>query len=165
MPIEIVYTIVDKRNRSATTAVKLATDSTAAMVNGFAVAWADIIDNLINGVIRTAVALLGIDISIISSNVAASSSDVEEIGAFQFKTAEGTKVLINIPAFNETLVNNDTGEIDQTLTAVQDFIALMEDGITVSATLVQPTDVGGFDVDSTVYARERSRSSGTRKVN
>lgn len=164
MPIEIIYKIVDRRNRSATTSVKVVTGSSEASVTGFATAWADAIDNLINGVIRSASALLGVDISALVGNVAASSSDVEEVGSFQFETAEGIVVDVNIPAFDETLINNDTGQIDQTLTAVQNFTTMMLDGITVSATLVEPVDVGDTDLIKLNYAKERSRNSGSRKV-
>jgi hypothetical protein len=162
MPIEIVYEIRDRRNKKATTSVRIV-DATEAQTDAFANAWADAIDNLIGGVIRAASALIGVDISGLSSNVASSTSDVEEIAEFDFRTAAGNKVLVTIPAILETLVDNDTGELNQAAPAVAAFIAMMEDGITAGGTLVQPCDVGNEDIVSTRYARERSRNSGTSK--
>jgi len=164
MPIEIVYEIRDRRNKKATTSVRIV-DATEAQTDAFANAWADAIDNLIGGVIRSAAALLKCDISSVPSNVASSTSDVEEIAEFDFRTASGNKVLVTIPAILETLVDNDTGNLNQSAAAVAAFIAMMEDGITVGGTLVEPTDVGNEDIVSTRYARERSRNSGTTKGN
>lgn len=162
MPIELIYTIKDRRNKPATTSVRII-DATEAQTDAFANAWADAIDNIIGGVIRAASAILGVDISALTGNVAAAGSDVEEIAAFEFRTALGTKVNVNIPAILETLVDNDTGEMNLAAPAVAAFIAMMEDGITVGGTLVEPCDVGGEDIVSTRVSRERSRNSGTTK--
>lgn len=165
MPVEIVFSIYDKRGKSSTTSVKLVSGSQLGNTEGFAVAWADALDNLIGGVIRGATAILGVDISALTGNVAAAGSDVEEIASFQFETAGGIPVEVNIPGILETLVTNETGELNLAATAVADFVALMEDGITVSATLVEPVDVGNDDITRLIYARERFRNSGKRKVN
>lgn len=162
MPIEIVYEIRDRRNKKASTSVRIV-DATEAQTDTFANAWADAIDNLIGGVIRGAVALLSVDISGLSSNVASSGSDVEEIAEFDFRTALNTKVLVTIPGILETLVDNDTGNLNLAAPAVAAFVAMMEDGITAGGTLVEPVDVGNDDIVSLRYARERSRNSGTSK--
>lgn len=164
MPIEIVYDIRDRRNKKASTSVRIV-NATEAQTDAFANAWADAIDNLIGGVIRGAAALLKVDISGLSSNVASSGSDVEEILECDFRTAAGNKVIVTIPGILETLINNDTGELNQAAPAAAAFIAMMEDGITAGGTLVQPCDVGNEDIVSTRYARERSRNSGTSKGN
>lgn len=166
MPIQIIYDIRDRRNKSASTSVRIADSNSEAQTVGFAAAWADAIDNLIGGVIRGAVALLGVDISGLVSNVASSTSDVEEIAAFEFLTSNGvTKVEVNIPAILETLVDNDTGEMNLSAAAVAAFVAMMEDGITAGGALIQPCDVGSDDITVLRYARERSRNSGTSKGN
>lgn len=165
MPIEIVFSIYDRRGKSGTTSVKIGDGNQKANTEGFAAAWADAIDNIIGGVIRSAVAILGVDISALTNNVATSSSDVEEIASFQFQTENGIPVEVNIPGILETLVVNESGNLDLTAPQVADFVALMEDGITVSSTLVEPCDVGNDDITGLVYARERFRNSGSRKVN
>ena len=162
MTIEITYDIRDRRNKPASTSVRVNTGATEAQVTGFARAWATAINPLIGGVIRAAFAILNVDISALTNNTPASNSDVEEIGAFEFGTSNGiTKVQVNIPAILETLINNDTGQMDLAAPQVAAFIAMMEDGITVGATLIQPCDVGGDDVTNTIYAKEGSRNSGS----
>jgi hypothetical protein len=161
MTQEIVYEVRDRRNKKATTSVRI-NDATEAQTDAFANAWADAIDNIIGGVIRGAVALLGVDISALIGNVAAVGSDVEEIAEFDFRTAIGTKVLVTIPGILETLVDNDTGDLNLAAPQVAAFVAMMEDGITVGV-LVQPCDVGNDDIVSLRYARERSRNSGTSR--
>lgn len=162
MTLEIVYEIRDRRNKKATTSVRII-DATEAQTDAFANAWADAIDNIIGGVIRGAVALLGVDISALVGNVAATGSDVEEIAEFDFRTALNTKVLVTIPGILETLVDNDTGDLNLAAPQVAAFVTMMEDGITAGGTLVQPCDVGNDDIVSLRYARERSRNSGTSK--
>lgn len=161
---EIVFTIEDRRKKKATTSVKVLDSFAEAAVTGFAQAWADAIDNLIGGVIRSAVAILGVDISGLTSNTATNDSDVEEIASAQFETAEGQIVEVNIPAILETLVVNETGQLDEAAPQVAAFLDMMIDGITVNATLIQPCDVGDTDIIKHNYFRERSRNSGTRKV-
>jgi len=163
MSTEIIIDVRDRRNKSASTSVRCSSD-TEAQVVGFAESWLVAIGALLNGAIRSAVAMLTVDISGLTGNVAADTSDCEEIGSFEFKTTNGvTKVDVNIPAILETLVDNDTGDIIQSASAVAAFLTMMETGITVSGTLMAPCDVGGDSITTLNYARERSRNSGTNK--
>lgn len=165
MSTEIIIDVRDKRNKSASTSVRCSSDSETQVV-GFAESWLIAIGALINGAIRSAVAMLTVDISGLTGNVASETSDCEEVGAFEFRTTNGvTKVDVNVPAFLETLVNNDNGGINESATAVAAFIALMEDGITVGGALIAPCDVGGDSITVLSYARERSKNSGSNKGN
>lgn len=165
MSTEIIYDVRDKRNKAASTSVRCSSDSETQVI-GFAESWAVAINALINGVIRSAVAMLTVDISGLTGNVAADTSDCEEVGSFEFKTTNGvTKVDVNIPAILETLVDNDTGNIIVASVPVAAFIAMMETGITVGGALVEPCDVGGDLITTLNYARERSKNSGTNKGN
>lgn len=165
MSTEIIFDIRDKRNKSASTSVRCSSND-ETQVTTFGEAWAQAIDGIINGVIRAAFMLLRVDISTLTGNVATADSDCEEVGAFEFKTTNGiTKVDVNIPAFLETLVDNDSGNIDQSAAAVAAFLTMMEDGLTAGGALVTPCDVGGDLITVVKYARERSRNSGTNKGN
>jgi hypothetical protein len=163
-PIEIVFTVEDRRKKTATTSIKLAEVESKARVNLFAVAWANVLDNITSGVIRSATAILGIDLSALTSNTVTNDSDVEEIASAQFRSEEGTKVEINIPAILETLVVNETGDLDPAAPQVAAFLAMMEDGIGVTGGTIIPCDIGEIGGLTNVYLRERSRNSGTRKA-
>lgn len=164
MATEIVFTIRDQRGKKTTTSVKVV-EHPRANVQNFAVAYADAIDNLIGGVVEGAVALMAGDISGLVSNVALASSDVEEIGSAQFVAATGRKVLMNIPSLKESLVDNATGNLDETEAEVIAFLSMMEDGITVNSNLIRAVDVAEENIVSHRYFRERSRSSGARRGN
>lgn len=164
MPIEIVFTIEDRRKRTATTSVKLPSVESKGRTTLFAVAWADAIDNLITGVIRSAVAILRPDLSGLTNNAVAAGSDVEEIASAQFGTVDKTLVEINIPSILETLVINETGVLDTAAPQVAAFLSMMENGIAVTGGTIVPCDIGGLTGLELVYLRERSRNSGKRKV-
>lgn len=165
MPIEIIYTIEDRRGRTATTSVKLASVESKVRTGLFAVAWADVIDNIIGGVIRSAFAVLNVPLTGILLNTSDVGSDVEEIAAATFRANAGTLVQVNIPAILETLVVNETGELNTVQADVAAFRAMMEDGIAVTGGTIIPCDIGESGGLEMQFIRERSRNSGTRKVN
>lgn len=164
MPIQIIYTVYDKRGKRATTSVKLGSSETMARVQLFAVAWADAIDNLMGGVIRSAVALLQASIAGLVGNVVGTNADVEEIAEMQFDSVNGKPIYITVPAINENKVLNDTGVLDETDTDVAALLAALVEGLDVGTDTVYVVDTGGGEVADVVYAREASRNSGTRKV-
>lgn len=163
MSIEITYTIEDKSGTKGTTSVRVADGATLAGLTGFAASWATALNNVIRGKILSAVAHILANISGLTSNVATSFSDVEHLGKFQFLTASGIRVGCNIPSIDETLTNAlNTDELDQSATGVAAFLTAMEDGINAAGALIQPCDVGGDSIVSTVFAREGARNSGAR---
>lgn len=164
MPIEIIYTVYDRKGKRTTTSARVGESETLARVNLFATAWADAIDNLIGGVIRSAVALLRANPSGLVGNTVGPNSDVEEIGAFQVNCELGPPVEITIPGLNEDVVDNDTGNIDQTDTDVATLIAMLEDGFETTGDTLYVVNTGDNRANDLFYARERSRNSGKRKV-
>lgn len=163
MAIEIIYTIVDSSGEPATTSVKVADETTIAGLNGFAVGWANALNDIIRGAIRNAIAHLLVNITGLTSNTIISSSDVEHLGKFQFLTAAGRRVEVNVPCIAEFTVDTDVAdEMDTAQADVAAFLSMMEDGISVSGALIQPCDIGGEDIVSTAFAREGARNSGRR---
>jgi hypothetical protein len=164
MPIEIVYTVYDKKNKRATTSVKVGTTETFARVQLFATAWGAAIDNLIGGVIRSAVALLRGDVNEVVGNTVGALSDVEEIAAFQFDAENGIPIEFSVPAIDEDKVDNETGLLDLTDTDVAAIVTIFEDGLTIGATNIVAVNAGGEGVTELIYAREGSKASGSRSV-
>ena len=164
MPIKIVYTIADRRNKTGTTSVNIQDGLDEADTDVFANAWAAALDNIIFGVIRSAVAIIDVALSGLVGNVAGGASDVEEVGEFLFYTIAGTKVEVNIPAISEGIVDNETGNIDLTDAGVAAFVTAMTDGISgIAAQPIGPTDVGGSSIATLRQARGRFRNSGSNK--
>lgn len=164
MPIQIIYTVYDKRGKRATTSVQVGESETKARVQLFATAWGAAIDNLIGGVIRSAAAMLSANPNGLTGNVVGSNSDVEEIGALQFTCETGAPIEVTIPGLNENVVENDTGDLDQTDTDVAALIALFEDGLDVTGDTIYAVNAGDERASALIYARERSRNSGKRRV-
>lgn len=158
---QMVFNIQDEANKDATFSLFVPTTFDISDYVECAIGIGEFIDIILHGRFKS-IAELGItvDISSLTGNVAELTSDVEEIGAFQFETTEGRPVDVNIPCLDESVVLTGTKELDQSAPAVAGIIALMETGVTTAGGQVLPCDVGEIDVNNTVYARERSRNSG-----
>lgn len=165
MPTEIIYTVEDRAGRTATTSVKLPSVEPKTRVQTFHEAFVSALDDLIGGVIRSAIAVLQIDISGVTGNLEDPDSDVEDVGAFEFVTAEGNRVKLNLPAVDELFVDNSSGNLDQTDSQIAAIITMMEDGIAVTGGTIQPCDIGEDSIVGTLFARERFRNSGKRSSN
>jgi len=163
LPIELIATIRDDGGDDATTSIKLVHTRTKAQVQGFGVGWAAALDNLIDGIIQKVMAFIGVDVSGLASNSNFSTSDVEDVGAFQFRTADNQPVKVNIPCFDESKVIAGSKVIDQTDSDVADFITMMTEGLAVTGGTIQATDIGSVLVDHIVLSKERWRNSGARK--
>jgi hypothetical protein len=164
MPVEIVYEIEDADGDTGSTSVRVGGEPTIAGLNGFGAGWATALNNVIGGVIRSAVAYLLTDISGLVGNLIGANSDVEHIGKFEFLTAGGNRVKVNIPCLDEvTLGATTSDDLNQAAPSVAAFLAAMENGISVSGALIQPCDVGESSIVDTVFAREAFRNSGKRR--
>lgn len=163
-PTEIIYEIEGaKLGEKSTTSVKLENTVTLSQTTTFAAAYATAINNLIGGVIRRATAFYLANITGLTANSIIASSDVEEIAAFQFRTSAGRTVDFNLPCMDESYVEAGSHELDQADSEVAAIITMFEDGIAVTGGTIQPCDIGEESIVSTVYARERFRSSGSRR--
>lgn len=165
MGVTLVYEIVgNKPAETSTTSVHLFDGSLLESLTGFAVAFATILNNVITGKILSAALVFDIDISGVSGNVAEVYSDVEEVAGFFFETeSQGNPVYLGIPSLIETVVLDETHDLDQVATNVAAVIAMMEDGIAVTGGTIRPSDIGEDLIDEVVYAREQAKNSGARK--
>lgn len=164
MPVELIYTVQDRKGKTATTSVKLGSGEIFSRVETFHAAFAQALDNLIGGLIRSAFAVLGVDLSGLTGNAEDPDSDNEDIGAFEFVTTQGNRVKFNLPGIDELQVDNSTGELDQTDPDIAAIITMFEDGIAVTGGTILPCDIGEDDIVGLLFARERWRNSGKRKV-
>lgn len=162
-PIEIVYTIVGEvPSETATTSIKLAATEVLAKIQGFAVAFATLLNNITLGKILSAVFVIDVDISALTGNLELPASDVEEIAALQFQ-AGSYFTDVSVPGLSELDVLADTHEIDQAETDWANFLDAMINGVPVTGGTMLFTDNGEELITGLVYAREEKRNSGRRR--
>lgn len=161
--IAISYTLSDDDGDTATTTVHVPNVFSIAQYTEFARAMADLVDNIVSGHVDSAELTVTIDISTLTGNNAQSGSDVEEIGAFTFRTPEGREVVVNIPGINESMVAANSDDLDQLDTDIAAFTTAMLNGIAVAGGTPQPCDVDEADLTVLVSAREEFRASGKRR--
>lgn len=161
--IKLVFEVEDATGDKSSTSVNLVSTSTVALITGFAVGFATALNNLIAGVIRSAAAVVGVDISALTGNLVGANSDVEHIGKFEFLSEDGFRMKVNVPALSEVTLGATTSDsLNQAQADIAAFIAAMEDGINVTGALIVPCDVGESDITNVVFAREAFRNSGAR---
>lgn len=160
---EMTYTLTDVSGESATTSIHLPTAFSLAQFTEFGRAMADLVDNIVDGLVSRCELTLHFDVTAITSNLALPGINIEEISAFQFVTAAGRPVEINVPGTNELHVIAGSDELDQSQADIAAFITAVEDGIAVTGGTITVTDIDSEDVVATVYAREAARASGTRR--
>lgn len=164
LALKLVYTIRDEKGKEATTEIKIPLSISLANAINFAGAMAVLINALVTGAIVNISIIATVDLSSLvglrTSPLA--GSDVEEKGAFGFKTDVGFPTSVQLPTFNEDFVIAGSDLIDLTDAAVIDFTEAMLLGITAGV-LVEPVDAHGDDIDLFEYGYERFRSSGRRR--
>ncbi len=119
-----------------------------------ALAFAGVINPLVNGGLKKASITFDIDLSGTWGPVAALIADVQEQAQFLFRVVGGFPKLLNLPTFIETFFTGGGADktVDMTAPEVVAFVGAMEDGLTVAATLYQPSDYRGTDILSTESA-------------
>ncbi len=164
MPVNLIYTIEgDTQGEKSTTSLTLWDGNLLDSLQKFGVAFATILNNAIMGKILDAFLVFDVDISGLTGNTLSDASDVEEIGAFEFGTAENNRIKLNLPGLQEAKVIADTHELDTADSDIAAIIAMMEDGLSVTGGTIEPCDIGGDDIVDTFFAREQFRNSGSRR--
>jgi hypothetical protein len=161
--IALTYTYQDDSGDTATSTIHVPNGFTLAQFTQFGRSMADLIDNVVGGLIISCDLTVTVDISALTGNTAIDDSDVEEIGAFQFVTIDSRPVLVNIPGLTETFVLANSDDINQLSGSVAPFITAMETGIAVTGGTIAPCDVNEDSIANIVSAREQFRASGKRR--
>lgn len=161
--VAITYTFTDDSGETATTDVHVPNTFSFAQYSEFGRAMAELIDEIVHGRVSSVELTVTSDISGLTGNNAQANSDVEEIGAFQFRTAEGRTVTVNIPGINESMVEANSDDLDQLDTDIAAFTSAMLNGIAVAGGTAIPCDVNEADLTTLVFAREQFRASGKRR--
>ena len=156
---ELVYELEDASGDAAETSVKIPTTFNFSDYTEFGRGMASFLDAILGGKINRAALRAVPDLSGLTGNAAASTSDVEDVGAFVFQTADGRPVRVNIPGYDETRTISGSDDIDLTDPDIAAFVTGMTAGIAVTAGTAEPCDKAEDDIVSLVSARERFRST------
>jgi len=159
----LTYTYQDDSGDTATNAIHVPNNFSLAQLTEFGRSMADLIDNIVEGLIMSLDLTITADISGLTGNSAQPLGDVQECGTFQFVTVDNRNVEVNLPGISEGLVLAGSDDIFQAAGAVAPFIAAMENGIVVTGGTIAPCDVNEDDITDVVLARETFRSSGKRR--
>lgn len=161
IPNEINVQIRDASGTTGSTRAYVNNSHSLAQYNELAPFLVEAIDGFIGGVIENAKLTVPVDVSALIPP-ASVVADVQEIGQFAFRTAEGRVNRVNIPCWKETLTIVGGDDINLADPAVAAFTAAMLNGIAVTGGTIIPCDIGEGDLTTVAYGRERFRSRGRR---
>jgi len=162
VPNTVKLTIRDRSGDLGSTSFFVQPAFSLAQFNEMAEILVNAVDAVIGGVITGTTMRLPADMSALTGNTAGATSDVGDIGQFQFRTVENRIVRCNIPGILETLVADNSDDIDQAAPAAAALIAAFEDGLTVIGGTIEPCNKGEDDILSVEFARERFKNRGAR---
>lgn len=159
----INYTIVDEKNKTSSTEANLPDATTLADAKLWAAEMAKLLNPLITGAITKISISLDVALPAGIRAAAASGSDVEEGGRFQFGVTGGFYTAMRLPTFLESKVNAGSKDVNIADAAVAAYITAMTTGIDLTAAggsgVVQPCDKRGADTVSLKSAVEQFLSS------
>jgi len=153
MAVFLFYTITDGDD---STTIDIPFPNSFNLANGLAVvtAFAGVLNPLLNGGLEKAGIRAEFDLSGTWGITPALIADVQEQAQFLFRTVGNFPKILNLPTFIETLFTGGGADktVDMADPDVVAFVNAMEDGLTVSGTLYQPSDYRGTDLVSTESA-------------
>lgn len=159
----LTYTLTDDSGESATFTISLPTAFSLAQFTEFGRAMAVFVDDIVSGLLSRCELSIGVDLSALTGNTAAAGGDVQEINSYQFVTAVGRPVNINIPGTDETDVSPNSDDLNTIDAQQAAFINAMVTGIAVTSGTIAPCDIDSESITALVYAREAARASGKRR--
>jgi hypothetical protein len=163
MADRIQYTLTDEAGHTASFGVDVPDTFTLAQYDEFAAAYAILVDDIVGGIVSKAVLKRSVDIGDLTDNSVGAVSDIEDIGAFSFRTAAFRRVRVNVPGILESLVIPNSKELDLAEPAVAAIITAMQNGIAVTGGTITPSDIQEDDIVGFESALERFRASGRRR--
>lgn len=166
MAFTITYSITDGKGKQSTTEVNLPSTTAFTDVLLFASQMAVLLDDMIAGRIERIGITATVDMSTLTSLIkqtAGTTSDVEEGGRFNFRTANGFFTAMRIPTFLEDKIVTGTDVVDVADTDVAAYLTAMRTGINLTAAggsgTIQPADKRDEDIVSLDSATESFLSS------
>ncbi len=159
--VDLTYSIEDAKGKTGSFVMHFpeTTDIPGLIGDGvFAQTTAQLIDPLVDGVIKDASAVIGVDLSGLGLKTAAiAGSDVEEGALFTFRSTEGAPTKFRLPTFDETYGLETGTAVDTAAVDVDNLVQRIIQGDTQGATTVRWADSRGNNVDNLVSAKDAFR--------
>lgn len=161
MAFSVIFSFEDEGEpiKRSTMEIFIPTGFSLAQYAEFGQSVAILVDTLSKCVLTKAEFCYTADLSGLTNNSAASAtSNVEDVGAWEFVTVDGYPVKLNVPCWDEQYTAAGSDDIDRAAVPVMALEAAIVDGINPGAGLIQPTDIDSGDIVGVTYARERHRN-------
>jgi hypothetical protein len=159
MAFEIIFSVKDEKDKYSTVRLYLPSSTVWTDAIEFVKDAAPLLEALIRGQITRAGIAYTVDVSDLGLRASPlSGSDVEEGANFIF-TASPFQMRHRIPTFDESKILAGTREVDLTDADVDAWVDMMVDGITPVATLVEPCEWRGDDLEACSSAKEAFQRS------
>lgn len=153
MAVSLFFTIQDAKGDKSTVEIPFPSATAVGVLAAAVPAVAALINPLVNG--GLVAAGFKVEVAVPAwGPTALLVSDIQEKAEFQFRGVNGFLKRLNLPTFDEAFFVPSSKNVDTADADVAAFTNFMTDGITVSATLIQPTDIRGDDLVTLEKARE-----------
>lgn len=156
MAATLNITTTDAKNRSSITKIRVPNGFTPSQYGEAALAFAQLLSNMSEGVITEVSVSLPLDISTATIRaVALDIADIAKKALFTVKSSVGALFArFNIPTYNEAKTVTGSDEINTADPQVAALVGILENGVNVSGTFIQPVDLRGNDLATVVGSRE-----------
>lgn len=153
MTVSVFLVIQDGKNDPTTREFEFPDATPVGVLAAAVPVIAGLVNPLVTGGLRAAGFKVQVDVPLWGPT-AILTSDIQEMAEFGVRTVNGFLKKFSLPTFDEAFFVAGTKEVDRSDPDMVAFIDFIEEGITVSSTLIQPTDSRGEDLDELVTARE-----------
>lgn len=162
LAVTVNITILDAKGKSSTTRIRVPTGFVLPQYAEFGVAIGQLIANLSEGVITEISVSVPIDLSTATIRAAAMNiADVAKKALFMARSAvSGLFGKFFFPTYNEINTVSGSDDLDSADADVAALITLIESGVNVAGTFIQPIDLRGNDLVDVSEAREIFRKFG-----
>lgn len=160
--VTVNVTILDAKGKSSITKIRVPTGFVLPQYAEFGVAMGQLIANLNEGVITEVSVSIPVDLSTATIRAAAMSvADVaKKLLVIARSSVVGLLGKFNIPTYDEINTVSGSDQADLADPGIAAFVALVESGVNVSGTFIQPVDLRGNDLEDVSQAREIFRKYG-----
>lgn len=156
LAVSLNFTIIDGKGKTSTTKIRVPTGFTPAQYVEAAEGFAQLMLNMSEGAITDISVSLPVNLSGATlRSVPLAIADIAKKALFTVASSvTNLFARFNIPTFDEQYTVPASDDLDMVDANVAAYVAVIEDGVNVSGTFIQPCDLRGNDLASVREARE-----------